>query len=130
MAYQTVSLDGYVGVLLNAGREQFYYAEYRKNQGRMREIRKPSLEFLSDLPRMVKKRSIHLAGDTVLCPEGMFRTLKIRRPEIVDIDNYLAVSIGRRAMSVKRRWRSGNFIQCEPLYIRPPDAVKKRAGVR
>jgi hypothetical protein len=38
----------------------------------------------------------------------------------------LAASIGRLAISRKRIWRTGKYLSAEPLYIRPPDALRKK----
>jgi tRNA threonylcarbamoyladenosine biosynthesis protein TsaB len=127
---QAASLEGCVGVLLNAHRDQVYYAEYLYAAGRMRIARKPSLEFISDLPGLFGKRRMYLIGDTHLCPEEIFKKSGNSWPRIAATDPYLGSAIGRRALSVKKRWKSGNFLQCEPLYIRPPDAIRNRSGRR
>lgn len=127
LAFQKTALEGCVGVLLNAQRSQVYYAEYRNHGGRMREIKKPSLMFLSDLKKVIGNRRIFLTGEPCL-----FRgkNSKTGWPRSVETDLFLAADIGRRALCVKRRWKSGDYVQCEPLYIRPPDALtkKRRAG--
>lgn len=130
LAYQVVSLEGSVGVLLNARRGQVYYAEYRNAGGRMSAAKKPSLEFLSDLPQLFKNRRLYLIGDTELCQKDLVGGSTKDWPRIVETDPYLATGIGRRALSSRRRWRSGAFLQCEPLYVRPPDAIKNRDGSR
>lgn len=130
LAFKTTFPDGCVGVLLNARRSQVYYAEYRNLGGRIREIKKPSLMFLSELQKEIRNRRIYITGETSLCVKKSFMGSKAGWPRLVETDLFLAAGIGRRALSVKRRWKSGNFIQCEPLYIRPPDALtkKNRAG--
>ena len=127
LAYQKIALDGCVGVLMNAQRSQVYYAEYRNHDGRMREIKKPSLMFLSDLKKVIGNRRIFLAGEPRLY--GVTNS-KTGWPRPVETNLFLAPGIGRRALCVKQRWKSGDYVQCEPLYIRPPDALtnKRRAG--
>lgn len=130
LAHKATFLDSCVGVVLNAQREQVYYAEYRIHGGRMRETRKPSLMFLSDLKKEVRNRHVYVIGEPSLCLKSMSRGSKAGWPRPMESDLFLAADIGRRALSVKRRWKSGDYIQCEPLYIRPPDALtkKKKAG--
>ena len=125
LVHQTYFQDGCIGVLLNAHREQAYYAEYVRTGGKVRVAKKPALVVVSDLQRSLKNRHIYIVGDTELVVEQS----RSGWPRAVETDLYLAVGIGRRAVSVKRRWRSGDFAQCDPLYIRPPDAIKKRGGV-
>jgi tRNA threonylcarbamoyl adenosine modification protein YeaZ len=126
LACQAAFLDGCVGVLMNAHREQVYYAEYCKSGGRIRMSKKPSLMFVSELQRFIKNRHMHIIGDPGLCLVETSKHSKTDWPRSVETDLYLAAHIGRRAAAVRRRWRSGGFIQCEPLYIRPPDALKNR----
>ena len=126
LAFQTTFLEGRVGVVLNAQRSQAYYAEYGIQSGKMREIKKPSLVFLSELKKEIRRRRIYVAGEFSLCIKRSSRVLKTGWPRPVETDLFLASGIGRRALSVKRRWKSGKYIQCEPLYIRPPDALTKK----
>ncbi len=130
LAFQTVLEDGCVGVILNARRSQVYYAEYKKQGGKMSEIKKPSLLFLSDLQNEIRNRRIYIIGETNMCVGKGSRISKSGWPRAVETNLYLSADIGRRSLYVKRRWKSGDYIQCEPLYIRPPDAQKKknRAG--
>jgi len=128
LAHQVNFLDGDIGVLLNARREQAYYAEYVSIGGKVRVAIKPSLVYIADLQRSIKNRHMYIIGDTELCVNPSSKHAKSGWPRSVETDLYLAVGIGRRAVSVKRRWQSGDYAQCDPLYIRPPDAVKKRGG--
>jgi tRNA threonylcarbamoyladenosine biosynthesis protein TsaB len=127
LACQAGSLKGRLGVVMNAQREQAYYAEYVLDGGKIRPAEKPSLVGLSELDRKIYKRRMYVTGD----PEVLSgRTARSGPwPRFLESDLYLAAYIGRRAASVKRRWRKGDFIQCEPLYIRPPDAVRKRSEI-
>jgi tRNA threonylcarbamoyladenosine biosynthesis protein TsaB len=126
LAYQARFLNSNVGVLLNAQRGQVYFAEYRSADGKIRVVSKPSLMYLADLKRFIKSRHMYLIGDYELCINRMSKNSEKNWPRPVEIDLYLAAGIGRRAITAKRKWRSGEYIQCEPLYIRPPDAIKKR----
>lgn len=133
LAFQVTYLEGSVGVLLNAHREQVYYTEYRNTGSRMCVVKKPKLQYLSELQREIKNRHMYLIGESDLIGESEPCGSRISNnkndwPRPVKTELFLAAGIGRRAVSVKRRWRSGDFIQCEPLYIRPPDAMKNRNG--
>ncbi|MEJ2110466.1 MAG: tRNA (adenosine(37)-N6)-threonylcarbamoyltransferase complex dimerization subunit type 1 TsaB [Acidobacteriota bacterium] len=127
---QVLHLQGRVGVLLDAHRSQAYYAEYLISGRKMREGLQPTLVYLEDLPVLLKTTPLFLIGDTSLYPGELIQIPKSSWPRIIETDPYLSASIGRRALSVKRRWKSGTFLQCEPLYIRPPDAVKNKEGKR
>jgi len=126
LACQVTFLEGNVGVLFNARRSQVYYAEYRNQRGKICEIQKPILVFLSDLRKEKKGRRLYLIGETSLYSGKISGTSKAAWPRCVETDLFLAAAVGCRAISVKRRWKSGNYIQCEPLYIRPPDALAKK----
>jgi tRNA threonylcarbamoyladenosine biosynthesis protein TsaB len=130
LAYQSRSFEGSVGVLLNAQRSQAYYSEYINSEGRMRIVRKPSLLHISDLEEYLKKRPIALAGDNDLCRALLSNMSKKHSRRFLEMDLYLASSIGRCALGSKRKWRKGSIIQCEPLYIRPPDALRNRGKTR
>ncbi len=126
LAHRVIFLDGSVGVVLNAQREQAYYAEYRIRGGRMRGTRKPSLMSPSDLRKVIGNRHFYLIGENSLWLKSVPRGSKAGWPRAIESDLFLAADIGRRAVSVRRRWKSGDFLQCEPLYIRPPDALTKK----
>ena len=126
LGFQALSTEGVIGVILNARRDQVYYAEYRNSGHRMRVEKRPALMDISELSPIIGKRRIYLTGDTELYrSKGSLQGARFH-PEIVQTDAWLAVAVGRRALSLRRRWKSGDYIQCEPLYIRPPDAVKKK----
>ena len=130
LAYQARYLDGPIGVLLNAHRGQVYFAEYSGACGKIRVVNKPVLMYVTDLIRYLKSRRMFLIGDYELYSKQASVSSKKNWPRPVETDLYLAADIGRRAISVKRRWRSGDYIQCEPLYIRPPDALRKKGRNR
>ncbi|MBN2241274.1 MAG: tRNA (adenosine(37)-N6)-threonylcarbamoyltransferase complex dimerization subunit type 1 TsaB [Acidobacteria bacterium] len=130
LAFQARFLEESVGVVLNARRSQVYYAEYGNREGRIRQIRKPVLLFLADLQGRLKNRRLTLVGEPQICGVKPGKDADNGWPRAAETDLYLAASIGRRALSAKRRWKSGNSIKCEPLYIRPPDAIAKKTRTR
>jgi len=125
LARRLIYLNGCIGVLLDARRGQFYFAKYESENGRLRRLGKPSLIDAAD----VKK---HLAGAAWITGDlGEDRARELekffpRRARWVPVDLFLAEGIGRLGFERKRTWRSGDFLSAEPLYIRPPDAVKNR----
>jgi tRNA threonylcarbamoyladenosine biosynthesis protein TsaB len=126
LAHQAAMLSGCIGVVLNAHREQVFYAEYVCNKGKLRRSAKPALMNISDLERHLAKRHLYIVGDwegrllqgTVKSPPGW--------PRAIPADLFLASGIGRLACSRKNRWRSGEFLLLEPTYIRPPDALRNK----
>lgn len=126
-AFRLLSTGGVIGVILNAHRDQVYYAEYRNSAGRMRVEKPASLIHISELPMITAGRRMYLTGDTELYRERGGLKGEHSSPQVLRTDPYLAVAVAQRALSAKRRWKSGEYVQCEPLYIRPPDAVRKKA---
>jgi tRNA threonylcarbamoyladenosine biosynthesis protein TsaB len=121
LAHQVAFMDGHIGVALNAHRSQVYYAEYISTKGKIRTIQKPSLLFLSDLERLLARRHLYIVGDMEL-----HRANGRDWPRLLPADLFLASSIGRLAILRKRTWRTGEYLLAEPLYIRPPDALRKK----
>ena len=124
LALQVSFLESTVGVVLDAQRSQLYYAEYRCQGGKIHQVQHPALLYPADLERNLRRRHLYLVGDAAL---GFFESLKNSRagwPRMIAADLYLACGIGRLALARRRSWRSGEFLTAEPLYIRPPDAVK------
>jgi tRNA threonylcarbamoyladenosine biosynthesis protein TsaB len=121
LAHQAALLEGRIGVVLNAQRSQAFYAEYISQKGKIRNIQKSSLLFLSDLERRLAHRHLYIVGD-VQVSHGSSESW----PKHVPMDLFLAASIGRLANSKKKIWRSGDYLLAEPLYIRPPDALRKK----
>lgn len=130
LAYQAKFLKGSFGILLNAQRSQAYYSEYSNSEGRIRIVKKPSLMHLSDLEQYLKNKPIMLIGDYELCRTLLSKMSGKAARRFLEMDLYLASSIGRCALASRRKWRKGDVIQCEPLYIRPPDAVRNRGKIR
>jgi tRNA threonylcarbamoyl adenosine modification protein YeaZ len=118
---------GRVGVLVDARRGQFHFAGYESKNGRIRRLRKPALIDAADVKD-------HLADadwitgdlDEDQAPWKSFPC----RARWIPVDLFLAEGVGRLGLERKRTWRSGDFLTAEPLYIRPPDAVKNRLEKR
>lgn len=121
LAYQAAPMEGPIAVVLNAHRSQAYYAEYTSNKGKLRVSQKSSLVFLSDLERLLAHRHLYIVGDVEIGSAA-----SADWPRFLPVDLFLAASIGRLAISRKRTWRSGKYLLAEPLYIRPPDALRKK----
>jgi tRNA threonylcarbamoyladenosine biosynthesis protein TsaB len=121
LAHQASPREGHIGVVLNAQRSQVYYAEYLSRNGKIRTTQKPCLFLLSDLERRLAHRHFYMIGDIEIG-----RDASAEWPQFLPADLFLAASIGRLAISKKRIWRTGKYLSAEPLYIRPPDALRKK----
>lgn len=130
LANQASYLNGNIGVLLDAQRSQAYYAEYVCKGGVVRSVQKSALFCISDLEHRLANRHLYIVGDIRSERLETAKSSKSGWPRFIVVDLFLAASIGRLAFSKKRRWRSANYIVCDPLYIRPPDALGKKAGSR
>ena len=131
LAHQVASLmkaSGTVGVVLDAHRSQVYYAEFLCREDRFRIARKPALLDATELAQRIAGRHLFMAGETQACGFGSAKSSGW--PRILPTDLFLAADIGRLALSRKRAWRSGEYLVSEPLYIRPPDAVRNKGRVR
>ncbi len=126
LASQAAFLDGSIGVVMDAQRSQLYYAEYVSGGGRLRRAGKPELVYPLDLEFKLQKRHLYILGDHSL--RYLERVLNRVRgwPRIMEADLFLAASVGRLALSRRRTWKSGACLAAEPLYIRPPDALRPR----
>jgi len=124
LASQVYFLEGCIGVAMDAQRSQVYYAEYVVGHGKVRKVGRPALWYPSDLKLRLRNRHVHIIGDASL------RWLEdVTRPgngwpRAIGADLFLAAAIGRHAISRKRGWKSGECLSAEPLYIRPPDALR------
>ena len=127
MARRAAYLKGRIGVLLDARRDQFYFCKYESKNGRLRRIVKPALIDAADVENHLADAD-WITGD--LNEDQARATGKYfpRRARWVPVDLFLAEGVGRLGLECKRTWRSGEFLKAEPLYIRPPDAVKNRPG--
>jgi tRNA threonylcarbamoyl adenosine modification protein YeaZ len=121
LAHQASPAKGNIGVVLNAQRSQVYYTEYLSMNGKIRTAQKPSLILLSDLEHSLIHRHLYIIGDIEIG-----RNASVEWPRFLPADLFLAASIGRLAISRKRIWRTGKYLSAEPLYIRPPDALRKK----
>lgn len=130
LAHQYSFPDGPVAAVLDAHRSQIFYGEYVSIKGRIRKKKKPSLLHISDLERHLADRHTYIVGDIKACGLEELKGTQRGWPRPVFSDLFLAAGIGRLAFSRKRTWRSGELIAAEPLYIRPPDAIKNKSGKR
>jgi tRNA threonylcarbamoyladenosine biosynthesis protein TsaB len=130
LAHQAGNLSGRIGVLLSAHRMQVFYAEYINDKGKIQQCEKSALLNISELERRLAKRHLYIVGDLEALPVNEFRESSVRWPRPVAVDLFLASAIGRLALSRRNRWRSGDFMPSEPMYIRPPDALRNKSGKR
>jgi tRNA threonylcarbamoyladenosine biosynthesis protein TsaB len=130
LAHQVGWLEGSIGVLLDAHRNQYYFAEYRNSAGRFRQVHKPALIPVSDLEPLFRDRPILVVGNMNAHQWEILGKNSAHWPQQIPADLFLASGIGRLALVQKNRWRSGEYLASEPLYIRPPDAIKNRTGKR
>ncbi|MDR0310464.1 MAG: tRNA (adenosine(37)-N6)-threonylcarbamoyltransferase complex dimerization subunit type 1 TsaB [Acidobacteriota bacterium] len=121
--------SGRICVLLDARRGQFYFCEYEGKNGRLRRLCRPALIEVSDVKDHLAN-AVWITGD--LNKDQVRETGKSfpRHARWIPVDLFLAEGIGRLGLERKRTWRSGDFITAEPLYIRPPDAVRNKAAAR
>jgi len=127
LAAQLPIPESRVAAVMDAQRAQVYFAEYERKRGKIKLIGRPALCFPSDLRKRIAGRRLYLAGDGA---ERFERELGIPEsgwPKLLKADLFLACGIGRLAIERKRCWRSGKFLQSEPLYIRPPDAIRAKS---
>lgn len=121
-------VSGRLGVIVDAQRSQVYYCEYEIENGKTKTCERPALWPPQALEPRLKRKGLYLVSDGAA---GQFHTLKVggkEWPRILDVDLFLAAGIGRMALLKKRCWRSGNSLKAEPLYIRPPDALRPKPG--
>ena len=122
--------DGPIGAVLDAHRSQIFYGEYVSRNGKIRQAKKPRLVYVSDLERELAERHLYIVGDLEGCRLDQSKGMPIKGPMPGALNLFLAAGIGRLAFSRKRIWRAGEFIVAEPMYIRPPDALRKKNGKR
>jgi tRNA threonylcarbamoyladenosine biosynthesis protein TsaB len=128
LAYAAALPEGRLGVIMDAQRSQVYYAEYAVKGRRLQQILKPALLAPDDLENIMRPAKLYLAGDGAILYGRQLGIGPGRWPRLLRTDLFLAASIGRLALMRKGAWRSGRFLQAEPLYIRPPDALRTRRG--
>jgi tRNA threonylcarbamoyladenosine biosynthesis protein TsaB len=131
LAYESAFVKGRIGIVMDAQRSQVYYAEYLAGaNGKLRPIQKPGVWFPKDLDRALGQRRLYVTGDGA---ERYWRELGISESGLrrfIKRDLFLAPGIARLALRRKRSWRRGEFLTAEPLYIRPPDALRKSGRTR
>jgi tRNA threonylcarbamoyladenosine biosynthesis protein TsaB len=130
VAHLVTGVDGRIGVVMDAQRSQVYFAEYFREQGRTRKLAKPALRNPADLAIQLKRQRLYLVGDGTLRYAGELRPHKSRWPKVIVTELFLAAALGKVALDRKQTWHSGDFLQAEPLYIRPPDALRSKVNVR
>jgi tRNA threonylcarbamoyladenosine biosynthesis protein TsaB len=130
LAHQAASLNGRIGVLLDAHRSQAYYAEFVGKNGRIRPYQKSSLIYVSDLERHLAGRHLYIIGELSVCGLKESKGFSSSWPRPVSVDLFLAASIGRLALSRKGRWRMGDYAIAEPMYVRAPDALRNKGRKR
>ncbi len=126
LARQASLPEGRLGVAMDAQRSQIYYAEYETSQNGLRQVRRPGLWHPELLKPALARRRLYLTGDGAARYIDQLRERGEIYPRLLDIDPYIAGSIGRLALMHKRTWRAGQGLNCDPLYIRPPDARKPK----
>lgn len=130
LAHQLPGVDGRIGVVMDAQRSQLYYAEYTSNHGRVGKLGKPVLLNPLDLKPRLRKTHLYLLGDGAVRYAEALDLTRTGWPRLVDVDLFLAAALGRIALVRKRTWRSGEYVCSEPLYIRPPDALRRKVKRR
>jgi tRNA threonylcarbamoyladenosine biosynthesis protein TsaB len=128
MASQIGLPDGRIGVVMDAQRSQVYYGEYRRSLHSLRRCGRPILCGPEELRKRLNPQNLYLVGDGVLRYRRELGASGDGWPRLVETDLFLSASVARLALARRRWWRRGEYLQSEPLYIRPPDA--KRTGKR
>jgi tRNA threonylcarbamoyladenosine biosynthesis protein TsaB len=126
LAHQVSKIDGRVAVAMDARRSQAFYAEYIVGNSWIRVTRKPVLISFADLEQCLAGRHLYIVGDIEPCRLKVTKSRGGKWPRSLNADLFLAPFIGRLALARKRIWRSGEYVTSEPLYIRPPDALRKQ----
>ena len=124
-AVERPNITGRICVMLDARRGQFYFAEYESKNGKIVRLRKPAMIDAADAKDRLADAD-WITGDLNEDQERALEKIFPRRAQWIPADLFLAEGVGRLGLERKRMWRSGDFLTVEPLYIRPPDAVKNR----
>jgi len=130
LAHVPQGFDGKMGVAMDAQRGQVYYADYRCRRGRAARVGKPLLLAPGDLRLRLKGAKLAVVGDGAMRYAKELKLSRTGWPRLIEVDLFLAASLGRLALARRQTWRSGVNLRSEPLYIRPPDARKKKASPR
>ena len=119
-----------LGIVMDAGRGQVYYSEYRAAAGEIHESRAPVLASPDALRRTFRGRPLRMAGDGAVRYARELGVTRTGGRRVVTLDLFLAAPMARLALRRRHTWRQGDYLAAEPLYIRPPDAlVQRRQGV-
>jgi len=124
IAHQVPLCEGLLGVVLDAQRSQVYFAAFAAEKGRLRNVQKAELWYPVDLARKIAGSEMYLVGDGAALYAEVLRGGRYGRPRFLEMDLFVAASIGRVALKRKRSWRSGEGLRADAVYIRPPDARK------
>jgi tRNA threonylcarbamoyladenosine biosynthesis protein TsaB len=118
--------EGRLGIVRDAQRAQVYYAEYTRRYPYVRREVKPFLCHPGAWREQTPLRGLHLVGDGVARYRKELGVSRTGWPRHIETDLFLSGDIGRLAHLRKRFWLRGDSLQAEPLYIRPPDAMRGR----
>jgi tRNA threonylcarbamoyladenosine biosynthesis protein TsaB len=129
MASQEGLPGGRIGVVMDAQRSQVYYGEYFRKLHGVRRSGRPLLCRPEELRRRFDPRHLYLVGEGALRYRRELGASETEWPRLLEADLFLSASIGRLGLARRRWWRRGEFLQSEPLYIRPPDAKRARKRV-
>lgn len=130
LAHSCSGICGQIGVVMDAHREQVYFQEFDADPGRIKRAGNPILMRPEDLKARLEKGRFHLVGDGATRYARLLGVRSRGYPNLLENDLFISGQIGRLASSRKRIWRSGTNLDCDPLYIRPPDARKPKGPRR
>ena len=130
VAYQVTGVDGRIGAVMDAQRAQVYFAEYVREGSRIRKVAGPALQNPADLGKQLRRKHLHLVGDGAIRYAGELKACTSCWPKVIKTELFLAGTLGKLALDRRRIWRSGDFLQANPLYVRPPDALKPKVRTR
>ncbi len=126
LAHQVAFVDGHIGVVMDAQRSQVYYAEYISHHGKLRNIQRAALWQPLAIESRLRKRHLYIVGGGGCRPLKVLGEQGEAWPRLIGADQFLAAGIGRLALTKRRNWKFGDYLSAEPLYIRPPDALRPR----
>jgi tRNA threonylcarbamoyladenosine biosynthesis protein TsaB len=128
LAFSVPHVGRRLGVALDAQRSQVYYAEYEGRDGCYRRVVHPILLRPEELGTVTRAVRLHLIGDGAVMHAACLRGARKEWPRVLEVDLFTAAAIARLALRRKRAWKTGTFLQAEPLYIRAPDALRRKRG--
>jgi tRNA threonylcarbamoyladenosine biosynthesis protein TsaB len=128
LAYLLRDHEGRIGVVIDAQRAQVYHAEYRCCRGKIARLGTPALLEPRALQFERKGKGMFLVGDGAMRYARVWKIGAQGWPRLVSTDLFLAAPMARLALARRQIWRTGDSIYPKPLYIRPPDAQKRKAA--